>query len=100
MNIAVETLKKTLHEMALKINKLEDKIKEIESKNSEESKLKEADKRVEENKNVSKQNVIMKKKSQLKQRKNSVFKLCPEAGKTVLKKYESKRWNKIQNSQV
>ena len=53
--------------------KLEDKIKEIESKNSEGSKHKEADKRVEENKNVSKQNKIMKKKSQLKQRDNSVF---------------------------
>ena len=40
--------------MSLKINKLEDKIKEIESKNSEESTYKEADKRVEESKNVSK----------------------------------------------
>ena len=36
-NIKVETLEKTIHEMSLKINKLEDKIKEIEFKNSEES---------------------------------------------------------------
>ena len=75
MKINVETLEKTLHEMATKIYKLEDKIKEIESKNSEESKHKEADKRVEENKNVSEQNKIMKKKSQLKQRDNSFFQI-------------------------
>ena len=91
MNTKVETLEKTLHEMAAKINELEDKIKEMECKNSEESKHKEADKRVEENKNVSKQNEIIKKKSQLKQRNNSVFKFGPEARKTVLKKDESKK---------
>jgi hypothetical protein len=95
MNIKVETLEKTLHEMAAKINELEDKIKEMESKNSEESKHKEADKRVEENKNVSKQNEIIKKKSQLKQRNNSVFKFGPEARKTVLKKDESKKVEQI-----
>ena len=90
--------------MSGRIIQHENKVKKVESKLSELNEIKDSAKlvehkevsnKVEESKNVTNKNDKIKKKSQLKQRNNSVFKFGPEACATEVKKENPLRVEKI-----
>ena len=85
MNMKVENLEKIVKEMTERIGQLEDKIKEIKSKEKEEDKFEEVTKAVERkdlNKDENKKN-LKAKKSKIEDRKNLVFIFGAEACSTV-----------------
>ena len=92
MNMKVENLEKIVKEMTERIGQLEDKIKEIKSKEKEEDKVEEVTKSVERkdlNKDENKKNPKFK-KSKIEDRKNSVFIFGAEAHITVPSKMYDK----------